>query len=314
MTKLLISPPIDAGLLEVVRTVSSDVDVVVAEDKEEALREIQEAEVFFGLFDQDLLSAGKRLRWIQVTSAGLDKLLFPELVESHVVLTNASGVYGIHIAEHVFALLLGLSRGIHKSVRYQLARKWERPPEFIDVWGKTFGILGLGGIGLQVAKRAKAFDMRTLAVDIKRTEKPDTVNELWKPERLGDLLEQSDFVLVSVPYTPKTDQMIGKAAFKQMKPTALIINVARGKIIDQHALIEALKAGEIAGAGLDVFEEEPLLTDSELWEMENVIITPHGAGGSPLRNRRMVTLFAENLRRYTAEEPLLNVVDKRLGY
>jgi phosphoglycerate dehydrogenase-like enzyme len=180
----------------------------------------------------------------------------------------------------------------------------------MEIAGETIGILGLGGIGLQVAKRAKAFDMRVLAVDLVLTEKPDYVESLWVPDQLHQMLQQSDFVVICCPLTPQTKGIISTAGFGMMKETAFLINIARGRIVDQPALIIALQTKEIAGAGLDVTEPEPLPEDNPLWEMENVIITPHHAGQSPKSAPRVFHVLCENLKRFTTNQPLISVVDK----
>jgi phosphoglycerate dehydrogenase-like enzyme len=258
---------------------------------------------------------------MQAQSVGVDNLMFSELVNSEIVLTNARGTSANPIAEHVMALLLALSRTLNMAIRDQIEKVWPKKDETgcLEIAGDTLGILGLGNVGLQVAKRAHAFDMRILAVDATQEEKPAYVESLWKPDRLHELLRQSDFVAICCPLTPETEGMMGAPEFRAMKRRAFLINVTRGKIVKQTALIEALQTKGIAGAGLDVMDPEPPPPDSPLWEMANVIITPHHAGAyggakSFKHRRRVFELFCENLRRFVAGEPLLNVVDKTKGY
>ena len=313
----IIIPNLNEEDLNTVRAIAPDVNFVVSTSAEETQREIEDADAIFehGVSPEMIRRAGK-LRWMQRGGVGVEGLMFPELVNSDIVLTNARGTTGINIAEHVMALILAFTRTINILVKRQMDKVWESRANLpvIEIAGETLGIIGLGSIGLQVAKRAHAFDMRLLAVDATQTEKPDYVESLWRLDRLHEMLEQADFVSICCPLTPETEGMMSSAEFRAMKSTAFLINIARGKIVDQPALIEALQTGTIAGAGLDVTNPEPLPTDSPLWEMDNVIITPHNAGQSPKAPRRVFELFCENLKRFVAGEPLINVVDKTRGY
>ena len=303
--------------LETVRSIAPGVDYVKTGTYEELLREIEDADALLGLsLTPELIQRAKRLRWVQSGGVGSEKRLFPEFLASDIVLTNARGTTGINIAEHVFAIILVFARSLHMTRLRQMQKTWERPKNqsILEIAGETIGIVGLGGIGLQVAKRALAFGMRIHAVDPTPTEKPDFVKGIWDTDRLHDLLAQSDFVVICCPLTPKSEGMIGESEFGAMKRNAFFINVGRGKIVDHAALIEALRKEEIAGAGLDAMDPEPLPSDSPLWEMENVIITPHHAGQSPKSRKRVFALFCENLKRFINDEPLLSVVDKKLRY
>ena len=303
--------------LNTVRAIAPDVDFVVTTTREDMLREIEDADALFGHgATPELIHRAKRLRWIQTGNVGVEGMMFPELINSDIVLANARGTTAINIAEHVMALVLAFARTIHTLVKRQTEKVWERRVNLpvLEIAGETLGILGLGSIGLETAKRAHAFDMRLLAVDPTQTEKPDYVESLWKTDRLHDMLRQSDFVAICCPLTPETQGMMGAAEFRAMKPTAFLINIARGKIVDETALIKTLQAGEIAGAGLDATDPEPVAQDNPLWEMDNVIITPHNAGQSPKAPRRVFELFCENLKHFIAGEPLINVVDKTRGY
>jgi phosphoglycerate dehydrogenase-like enzyme len=309
--KLLIYPPEDETLPERVRETVPGVSVVVAHDAAEASREIVDADAVYGRVDKDLLAAARRLRWIQSPAIGLERTMFPELIAHPSMMTNPRGIFADDIADHVMALVTGFARQMPRSIRQQLQHRWA--PEGYRVMHLpdcTLGIVGLGGIGSAVAKRAAAFEMRVVAVDARRTDRPPEVADLWPSSRLHDLLGQSDFVVICAPETPETRGMFDTAAFKAMKKTAYLVNIGRGKIVKLEALVEALRAGELAGAGLDVFEVEPLPADHPLWDMENVVITPHVAGVGPHTGERRHQVLLENLRRFVAGEPLINVVDK----
>lgn len=309
-------PSMNEQALSPLREAAPTVEIVVANNQSDALNKVVDADAAYTFVSPEFIRAAKKLRWVQVSSAGVESYLFPELVESDIILTNAKGVYGVHIAEHVMALILSFARTINILIHRQIDEIWESRANLpvIEVGGLTLGIIGLGGIGLEVAKSAHALGMRILAVDPTQTSKPDYVEQLCRLDKLHEMLRESDFVAICCPLTPQTRHMMSTEEFKYMKLTAYLINIARGGIVDQEALIKALEAREIAGAGLDVTEPEPLPKGNPLWQMENVIITPHMAGQSPLSGRRIMELLAENLRRFANGESLLNVVDKKLGY
>lgn len=259
-----------------------------------------------------LLTRIPNLRWVHTISAGVDHLLFPELRDSEVILTNASGVFNVPIAETVMAYILAVVKRLPEFWARQREHRWEKLP-LRELHGLTVGIIGLGDIGTEVARLCRAFGMRVLGLR-RRLAPSDVADEVLPPDRLHDLLARSDFVVIAVPLTAQTRGMIGRAELAAMKPDAWLINISRGAIVDEEALIEALRAGHIGGACLDVFAEEPLPAESPLWDMPNVIITPHNSWSSPHIEEREIDLFLENLRRYVAGEPLLNVVDKQAGY
>jgi phosphoglycerate dehydrogenase-like enzyme len=253
---------------------------------------------------------------VQSGGAGVEWFLTPDFIASPVVLTNAAGVYAVPIADHVMALVLHFSRQFNNLLRKQAKREWAEWGEFGagELLDKTLGIVGLGGIGAEVARRAKGFGMRVIAVRRRPQLTSEHADEVRGAEDLAWLLAESDFVALCSALTHSTRHLIGQAELRLMKPTAYLINIARGGLVDEAALVTALQSAEIAGAGLDVFEEEPLPKESPLWDMPNVMITPHDAGSSPRSGERLMDLFCENLRRYIAGEPLLNVVDKEAGY
>lgn len=290
----------------------------------EAAREaIRDAEVVCcGNLSSELLAVAPRLRWISFWSAGMESKATPEVLARGLLLTNASGVHAPNIAEHVLAFMLMFSRQMPFYLRSQIAHMWRhenvsRAYGPGELTGQTLGVVGLGQIGEALAARAKAFQMRVVATkrDVRaRYDAEIRLDALYPPEELPRLLAESDHVCIALPYTPETDHLFDAAMLAHMKPTAYLYNIARGKIVDEAALIAALRAGKLAGAGLDVFETEPLPEDSPLWEMANVIITPHVAGITPHYFQRVATLFAENLRRYLNDQPLQNLYDPARGY
>ena len=315
--KIVTSYDLSAENLSAARAVAPEARFVAAATDEDKMREIEDADAFFGFgIKPEMIGSARKLRWIQLSHVGAESVLCPELLDREVVLTNARGATAINISEHVMSLILAFTRTLHVSIKNQSNKFWEDYTNFpvLEICGETLGIIGLGSIGIQVAKRAHAFGMRVLAVDPTQTEQPDCVESLWKMDRLHHLLGQSDFVAICCPLTQQTKGMIGASEFRAMKSTAILVTIGRGQIIDQSALIEALQGNEIRGAGLDVTDPEPLPLDSPLWEMENVIITPHHAGASPKSWARIFNVFCENLQRFVAGKPLTNIVDQTRGY
>jgi phosphoglycerate dehydrogenase-like enzyme len=290
--------------------------ILSARDDINLVDDLESAEVILGGISREEFRMARNLRWIQATGAGVDGLLFPELVESDVILTNASGVHPIPIAEHTFALILAITRGLIKSFEGKRRKEWLHNEVFIDeLYGKTIGIIGYGRIGQGIARLAKGFGMRVIGLKRdpgKEVEvKPDV---LLGKDSLDILLKESDVVVIIVPLTKETYHMIGERELRLMKPTSILINVARGKVVDESALIKALKEKWIFSAGLDVFETEPLPPESELWGLDNVVITPHIAGLNPHYTDRLLDIFIRNLQAYPDISKMINVVDKRLGY
>ena len=313
--KVLANIDLDDSQVSRIEAVSDAVEVVRADSQGEALELMPEVDVVFGGFDHDMFVRGERLKWVQVTSAGVDGMMYPDFVESEVVMTSAKGIVGVHLADHAMALLLALTRGIAWAIRHP---SWDQRAATRDMsWellGSTMGIVGLGGTGREVAARALGFGMRVIAVDPMDVELPDGVEYCRKMDGLGDLLEESDVVAICAPLTPETEGMFDRAAFSRMQSHAVLVNVTRGSIMDEGALIEALETGSIGGAGVDVVPEEPMPDDHPLWGFDNVVITPHSAGGSPRRIDRSVDLFCDNLTRLLAGQPLTSVIDKSKGY
>jgi phosphoglycerate dehydrogenase-like enzyme len=289
-------------------------EVVAVDSESSAVKAIVDADAFYGRMTPDILAAAKQLKWVQATSAGLDGFFFPELRQSSVTVTNLRGIYSDVIADHVFAFILTLARGMHVYHQKQAEGQWGKGADVIHLGGKILGIIGLGGIGLEVARRGDAFGMRVMAVDPAPKDRPDYVKEVFDPKDVNKLLGQADFVVICVPHTGETEYLINRAALGVMKSSAVLVNIGRGKVVDLTALTEALQSGKLGGAGLDVFETEPLPEGHPLWAMKQVVITPHVAGISPEVPERRKRVIVENVRRFAAGEKLLNIVDKERGY
>ena len=284
--------------------------------------ELRDTEVVFTIsLRPEQFAAAPALRWIHTPSAAVHQMLFPELINSSVILTNSREVHGPVVAEHVVALMFALAKKIPQSVLLQQKRIWgqetiwnegQHPHE---IAGATLGLIGVGSIGGRVARTAASLGMRVIAVR-EHPEKgtPDGVEQVFPLSELDQLLGQSDFVVIAAPLLAATERLINAERLAHMKPSAYLINVGRGPQVDQAALIEALRTGQIAGAALDVFDREPLPADSPLWNVDSLLITPHTAGLTAKLWHRHYDLFSENLRRYTAGESLLYVVDKHKGY
>lgn len=290
-------------------------------DRAAAERDLTDADVVLGwAVRRENFSRCPRLRWIHLTAAGVGSILFPELVASDVVVTNSRGLHATSIAEHAFGLMLALVRKIHLSrdaqreARWTQDEQWLGPPPLRQLEGATLGLVGLGAIGSAIAHRARAFGMRVIAVRRRPSRDGVAVDTQWGPERLGDLCAESDFVVLSAPLTAETRGMLDAAAIERMKRDAFVVNLGRGPVIDESALIAALQENRIAGAGLDVFEEEPLPATSPLWSMPQVIVTPHVSGFGPRLWERAMEIFARNLRAFVDGRPMENVVDKVAGY
>jgi len=263
----------------------------------------------------------RKLRWIHSPAAAVHQLIFPELVNSDVILTNAREVHGPVVAEHVMGLIFALAKRIPQAVRLQSKHVWgqkiiwESHPPPRELSGATLGLVGLGSIGRDIARHAANLGMRVIAVrEHPEKGKPENVVQVYSAAQLDEMLSQSDYVVLAVPTTSATRGLINAPRLAAMKPDAQLINVGRGPLVDDNALIEALRGRKIAGAALDVFVEEPLPADSPYWDLDNLLITPHTAGLTEKLWDRHYALFSENLRRYRAGETLLGLVNKQDGY
>lgn len=254
-----------------------------------------------------------RLRWIQTNSSGVDGLLFPEIIDTDVVLTSGSSVNNGPVAESVLALLLAVAKRIPQHVRHQEQREWQRYKKQ-ELRESTVAVIGYGHIGEEVGRLCSAFGMTVLAVRRNPEQSSPHADAVLGPDRMSEALGQADFVVLTAAHVKGDPVMLGAKELSSMKPEAWLVNVARGSLIDEDAIVVALRKGTIAGAALDVFESEPLPTESPLWSLPNVLVTPHNSASSPHQDRRTLDLFVENYRRWVSGQPLLNIVDKQRGY
>jgi phosphoglycerate dehydrogenase-like enzyme len=304
-----------------IRSIAPDMAIVVTDDREEIEALLDRIEIAARRFPRDLIARAPNLRWLQQWGAGADWLLrYPDVVAHPVVITNVSGIHAIPISEHVFAMLLAFARRLPDAIRAQAQHHWlthrelnERGGVF-ELAGLTMLVVGVGAIGERIARLGAAMGMRVWGVRRHPQKAATGVERMVGPDQLLDVLPEADIVVITLPHTPETTHLFDARALAAMKRGAYLVNVGRGKVVDEAALVEALRAGQLAGAGLDVFEEEPLPEDSPLWDLPNVIITSHYSGATPYYDQRALAIFIDNLRRYKAGAPLHHVVDKRLGY
>jgi phosphoglycerate dehydrogenase-like enzyme len=313
---IVVWPAQQPAWVEAIRAAAGSVEVVTPASEDEALAAAPRATGWIGRIRPAMLVAAPRLRWVQAGSISLESVVFPELIASDVTLTNMRNIYDDHIATHVLALLLAHCRDLPRLMRRQMEGTWTRHDrvQVLDPAAITVLVMGLGGIGAEVVRRLTVFGPTIIGVDPKVETPPPGVAELARPDRLPDLLPRADAVIICAPLTPETTGLFDEAMFQRMKPSALFINIGRGKIVRLAALERALADGWIAGAGLDVFETEPLPAASPLWAMENVIITPHSAGYGPHTDERRLRTIVDNVGRFARGEPLLNVTDKARWY
>jgi phosphoglycerate dehydrogenase-like enzyme len=289
------------------------------------MQEIADADGFIGDITPDEVRAGKNIKWVQVMSAGVEKILFPAsgdsaLRDSSITLTNNKIVQGPEIADHALAMLLMVSRGLYKFYTNDKQEIWDASNyKGIELNGKTALVIGVGGVGSQIALRANAFGMTVIGVDpedkpflpfIKRI----VIKRIVKPDQLDEVIPLADVVFISVPDTPKSHKMMGARQFELMKRNSYFIAVSRGGIYEMGGLVKALDEKKLAGAGVDVTDPEPLPKGHALWKFDNVVVTPHIAGRSDNDAGRMVGTIKENLQRFVDGKPLINVVDKQKGY
>jgi phosphoglycerate dehydrogenase-like enzyme len=317
--KKIVAVNASPALVEQLQSASPSARIVPV-PRESMMAEIGDADAYIGEITSDEVRAGKNLKWVGVMAAGVERVLFPAdgtsaLRDSDIILTNNKIVQGPEIADHALAMLLMLSRNLYILYKNDQQQIWN-PRSFhgIELRGKTAVVIGVGGIGTQIALRANAFGMKVIGVD--REDKPFVpfVEKFVKPDQLDDVLPQADVVFTSVPDTPQSRKMMGASQFALMKKNSYFIAVSRGKIYDMGGLVKALDEKRLAGAGVDVTDPEPLPKDHPLWKFENAIITPHIAGRSDQDAGRMVGTIQENIRRFVAGKPMINVVDKKKGY
>ena len=296
-----------------------DIEFVHCEERENLKHEIEDAAVYVGWLNREVFLNAKELEWVQSPSSGINYYLaIPEFVESDVLLTSARGTHGACLAESTFAMIFAFTRQIKDFVLDQQEHQWREygsRGEMRELTGSTMGIIGFGTVGRAVAKRAQAFDMSIVALDMFPEDKPDYVRALWGTDHLEELLKTADYVVVTVPYTEETEGMIGAKEIDMMRDGAMLVGISRGKIIDEKALARALQEGKLYAAALDVFAEEPLPEDSSLWDIDNLLITPHAAGGTQYEGERVIEILKENMRRFTEGDlPLRNQIDKEQGF
>jgi phosphoglycerate dehydrogenase-like enzyme len=305
--------------LEELRAEFPEVEFVYEPSRENLATALADADIYMGWINREIYLQAKQLKWIQSPSSGANYYVaIPELVASDLLLTSAVGTHSACLGDSVFAMLLSFTRGIRQFVLRQQRHEWslrELRNTLCELTGMTIGLIGFGSVGRATAKRAQAFDMRILAVDAYPGVKPDYVESLVGLEGLPKLLAESDVVLVSVPYTKDTDHMIGAEQIAQMKDGAYLIVISRGSIVDEDAMVAALNSGKLAGAASDVFAQEPLPEDSPLWDVPNLLITPHAMGGTQYEGEHVMQIFKENLGKFLKGEfPLRNQVNKELGW
>ena len=314
--RIVLCYPVEDKHVKQIQGVAPDATIVDA-GQEHIAHEILTADVFCGHakvpvpWDQTV-SQG-RLRWIQSSAAGMDHCLVPAVVASDILVTSASGLFADQVAEHTLALLTATTRSLPAFFRAQQRREFIRRPTK-DLHRSTVGIIGFGGNGRRLAEVLAPFHVRILATDLFPYEKPAYVEQLLPADQLNHVLAESDFVVLCVPLNEDTRGMIGKSVFAEMKQGAVLVNVARGPVVVEDDLVDAMRTKQLGGAALDVTENEPLDSESPLWEMPNVIITPHVGAQSATRNDDATKLFCENLKRFLSGMPLHNVVDKKLGF
>jgi phosphoglycerate dehydrogenase-like enzyme len=304
--------------LDQVKKIAPEVNVLMTQDPHQIEIVAEDIEVAMGWVPPELILSLPNLRWYQQWAAGIDWLLkYSKGVEQDFILTNGSGVHAICISEQIFAFLLAFARDLPTAYRAQYEGKWSRSTsgeKLFELAGKTMLLLGLGGIGSRTAQVAIAMGMRVIGIRRNPLVPVWGVEKIGGPDQLLEFIPEADVVVNALPHTRETEHLLSRKAIQQIKPGAYLISIGRGMVVDEAALIEALQSGAIAGAGLDVFETEPLPAASPLWKMKNVIITAHYAGATPNYLERIMAIFLDNLRRYQDGETLRNVVDKKLGY
>lgn len=311
--KLVLLPPMDQEQwASAVREAAPETEVVICHSPEQAAAEIGTADAALGTVTPELLRQARQLRWLQAPAAGPPAgWYYPELVAHPVTVTNFREIFNDHLGAHILAFVLAFARGFHVYLPQQQSREWKPGAPLVHLPEATALMVGVGGIGAEASRLLAAFGVRVLGLDPRRETAPEGVAELHRPEKLDELLPQADFVISTTPETPETQGLFNRQRLQRMKPSAYLINISRGAVVVLNDLVAALEAGEIAGAGLDVFEIEPLPADHPLWTMPGVLLTPHVGGEGPYLDDRRREIVQDNCRRFAAGEPLRNVVDKR---
>jgi len=303
--------------LEKIRRIDKNIKVTAISslDKEEIVKHLKDADIIAGspwVIPQ--IKEAQKLKWIHSFSAGMDRVLTPEVLKSQIILSNSSGIHATPIAEHVLAFILIFTRRFRVALKNQQQKIWSRDQDLTELRDKTVLVVGLGNIGTEIARLASCFGAKVIGIKQNANNKPDFVSKAYTVNQLEGILPKADFVILCLPLTSRTHRLFNMKKFKLMKKSAVLINIGRGALVNEKELIEALDKKIIRGAGLDVTEEEPLSDKSKLWEMENVVITPHHSGWSEKYMDRAIDLFCVNLKAYLANQPPPNLVDKTKGY
>ncbi|WP_020620685.1 D-2-hydroxyacid dehydrogenase [Paenibacillus daejeonensis] len=317
MCTIVVYPKLSEAGLRRIREEAPEVRIVQADQSQDLAADLKQAEVVVGWqgeVEKACEAEGSRIQWIQAWGAGIDRMPLELFAHKGISLTTASGVHPHPVSETALAMMLAFARNLHISIRHQAERRWENPSGMTELHGKTIGIIGVGAIGEEIARMAQAFGMKTLG--IRRSGEPvGVIDQMFDGTGLDSVLAESDIVVAIMPLTDDTHHMFGREQFARMKSSAIFINVSRGATVDTEALIDALRSGDIAGAGLDVFEQEPLPAEHPLWELTNVIITPHNGGATDRYEERVLDIFLQNLADYQkGQKPSLNLVDTERQY
>jgi len=317
MKVLVSSGWLNQGFMDSWKADFPEVEFVGGQNEEEIMAAAREVEVALGAITENVVKSAPNLKWVQSGSAGVEWMRnAPSLLDSDVLVTNTRGAHASTIAEHTFGMLVFLARRFDETYEAQKRHEWLRGSATprAGLAGATMGIIGLGQIGRAIAKRAHAFDMNVIAVDVNNVPKPDYVSEVRLLDGLPDLMSSADVVVVAIPITDDTRDMITPELLQLMKPSAYLLVMSRGGIVHEPTLAQMLREGTLAGAGLDVTAIEPLPADNELWTCPNIIITPHNSPSSDQTRANVMSIMKENLRRYLDGKPLNNLVDKEAGY
>ncbi|MFS0723081.1 D-2-hydroxyacid dehydrogenase [Paenibacillus sp. 1P07SE] len=317
MSTMIVFPQLSEEGIRRIREAAPEVTVVIADQSEDLAADLKSADIICGWkgeAEKACEAEDTSIKWVQAWGAGIDRMPLALMSRRGIALTTASGVHPHPVSETALAMILAFGRKLHISIRNQAERHWENPGGLTEIYGKTMGIVGVGAIGEELARMAKALGMTTLGV--RRSAAPvDTIDRMYGLDDLDTVLAESDVVVAIMPLTDESHHMFGREQFARMKETAIFINVSRGATVDTDALVDALRSGVIAGAGLDVFEQEPLPAEHPLWTLSNVIMTPHNGGVTDRYEERVLDIFLANLATYLKEgKPSINLVDTERQY
>lgn len=316
MKNMLFLSKISKKYIEEIQSIAPNFNVISKDDVKDISEYIEDVEVlvcFDGDAQKELIDNAKSLRWIHLLSAGADAMPFDLLKQRNIILTNSKGVHKYQISEQVLGYMLLFERGLNYFIRKQINKEWDKSVRVSELYGKTVCILGVGSIGEEIARIAREFGMKT--VGVRRTGKASPfIDEMYTDENMLFAVLNADYVICALPLTDDTYHLLDAEFFKSMKSDAVFINIGRGSVVDEASLIDALRQKTIRGAALDVFENEPLSKESPLWDMENVVITPHTAGISPRYMERGIQILKHNLKAYMGDGDYVNVIDLEKQY